>query len=224
VDEKVVPRLLWMESASAQHGPSVRAYRPSDLPAVYDVCVRTADAGGDARGRYASDLLMGDIFAAPYVTLEPEHAHVLDDGTGAAVGYVLGTADTAAFVRRYRAEWIPATAGRCPPPADPPVTADDAMLALHHRPERMLVREVAGYPAHLHIDVLPPWQGRGHGRALMAAFLAGLHAAGVPGVHLSMLSSNTKARAFYDRLGFEEITVAGAGPLTYLVRDTAPPR
>lgn len=202
----------------------MRAYRPSDLAAVYDICVRTADAGGDARGKYASDRLMGDLFAAPYVTFEPEHAYVLDDGGGTAVGYVLGTADTPAFVRRYRAEWIPATAGRCPPPADPPVTPDDAMLAVHHRPERMLVPEMAGYPAHLHIDVLPPWQGRGHGRALMARFLGGLHAAGVPGVHLAMLTSNTAARRFYDRLGFEEITVVGAGALTYLVRDTGPLR
>jgi ribosomal protein S18 acetylase RimI-like enzyme len=202
----------------------VRAYRPSDLPAVYDICVRTADAGGDARGRYASDRLMGDLFAAPYVILEPQHAHVLDDGTGAAVGYVVGTADTATFVRRYRAEWMPATADRCPPPADPPVTPDDTMLAVHHRPERMLVPELAGYPAHLHIDVLPPWQGRGHGRALIGAFLAGLHSAGVPAVHLGMLTSNTAARAFYDRLGFTEVTVADAGSLTYLARDTGPLR
>ena len=52
--------------------PSIRPYRPADLGAVYDICVRTADAGGDARGLYSSDRLMGDIFAAPYVTLEPE--------------------------------------------------------------------------------------------------------------------------------------------------------
>lgn len=200
----------------------VRAYRPSDLPAVYDICVRTADAGGDARGLYSSDRLMGDLFAAPYVTLEPEHAHVLDDGSGAPVGYVVGTADTATFVRRYRTEWIPATAGERPPPADPPLTPDDAMLALHHRPERMLVPEVAGYPAHLHIDVLPPWQGRGHGRALIGRFLAGLRTAGVPGVHLGMVSTNTAARAFYDRLGFTEIAVADAGPITYLARGTDP--
>ncbi|MFI7692168.1 GNAT family N-acetyltransferase [Nonomuraea sp. NPDC049655] len=202
--------------------PFVRSYRPADLAAVYDICVRTADAGGDARGQYASDLLMGDIFAAPYVTLEPEHAHVVDDGTGQAVGYVVGTADTAAFVRRYREEWIPASAARCPLPADPPVTADDVMLALHHRPERMLVPELAGHPAHLHIDLLPDWQGKGWGRRLMSAFVDGLRAAGVPRLHLGMVSTNAPARAFYDRLGFAELAVADAGPVTYLGRDTSP--
>ena len=74
--------------------PIIRSYRPTDLGAVYDICVRTADGGADARGMYIDDRLMGDIFAVPYVTLEPEHAHVLDDGSGTAVGYVLGTADT----------------------------------------------------------------------------------------------------------------------------------
>ncbi|NJP97213.1 GNAT family N-acetyltransferase [Nonomuraea sp. FMUSA5-5] len=202
--------------------PYVRSYQPRDLEAVYDICVRTADAGGDARGMYASDRLMGDLFAAPYVILEPEHAHVVDDGEGNAVGYIVGTADTERFVRRYREEWIP-RAG-LPLPADPPVTPDDHMLALHYRPERMILPELAGHPAHLHIDLLPDWQGKGWGRRLMGAFVDGLRAAGVTGLHLSMLTSNVAARAFYDRLGFEELAVPGGGVVTYLVRDTSPAR
>jgi GNAT superfamily N-acetyltransferase len=201
--------------------PSIRAYRPSDLDAVYDICVRTADAGGDARGQYSSDRLMGDIFAAPYVTLEPEHAHVLDDGSGHAVGYVVGTADTARFVRRYRDEWLPATADRYRPPNDPPVTREDSMLVLHYRPERMMVPGLADYPAHLHIDLLPEWQGRGFGRGLIGAFVDGLRAAGVARVHLGMSPANTGARVFYDRLGFRVLEV-GDPTVIYLGRETTP--
>ena len=84
----------------------IRPYRESDHAAVYDVCVRTADVGGDARGKYHSDDLMPDLFAGPYVFLEPDFAFVLDDGQR-AVGYVIGTPDTAAFARAYRARWIP---------------------------------------------------------------------------------------------------------------------
>jgi ribosomal protein S18 acetylase RimI-like enzyme len=202
--------------------PLIRPYRPADLDAVYDICVRTADSGGDSRGTTSSDRLVGDIFAVPYVTLEPEHAHVLDDGTGAAVGYVLGTADTARFARRYRDEWLPATAGRYPEPQDPPVTADDRWLLLHHRPERMVLPALADYPAHLHIDLLPEWQGKGQGRGLIGAFLAGLRAAGVARVHLGMSPSNTGARAFYDRLGFRELAVPDVGQVTFLGRTTDP--
>ncbi|MCA2212274.1 GNAT family N-acetyltransferase [Jidongwangia harbinensis] len=203
--------------------PSIRPYRPADLDAIYDICARTADSGSDARGKYLDDRLPGDVFAAPYVTLEPQHAHLLDDGTGTPVGYILGTADTAGFTRRYRAEWIPAIAGRYPEPADPPVTADDVMLGLHLYPERMLVPELADYPAHLHIDLLPDWQGKGWGRGLMDAFLAGVRKAGAARVHLGMAPSNTGALAFYRRLGFTEIPMSNPNVL-YLGRTTEPTR
>ena len=202
--------------------PSIRSYRPADLDAIYDICVRTADAGGDARGQYSSDRLMGDIFAAPYATLEPEHTHVLDDGTGQAVGYVLGTADTTRFAQRYRDEWLPATAGRYPGPKDAPETGEEHMVWLHYHPERMVVPALAAYPAHLHIDLLPERQGQGWGRGLIGAFVAGLRAAGVPRVHLGMAKENVKARAFYDRLGFTEIPVPDATTVTYLGRATTP--
>ncbi|BCJ45543.1 acetyltransferase [Actinoplanes ianthinogenes] len=196
---------------------TIRAYRASDLDAIYDICVRTGDAGRDARGKYSSDRLLGDIWAAPYVILEPEHAHVLDDGTGRPAGYIIGTADTAKFVARYRAEWLPATADRLVD-GDP---RDEIMLELHRNPERMLHPELADHPAHLHIDLLPEWQGRGQGRALMAAFLAGLRAAGVPRVHLGMSPQNPGAYAFYHRLGFYDLPIDDPGAL-YLGRDTGP--
>ncbi|WIM98230.1 GNAT family N-acetyltransferase [Actinoplanes oblitus] len=196
---------------------TIRAYRPSDLDAIYDICVRTGDAGQDARGKYSSDRLLGDIWAAPYVILEPEHAHVLDDGTGRPVGYLIGTADTATFVERYRAEWLPATAGRLVD-GDP---RDEVMLDLHRRPERMLHPGLADYPAHLHIDLLPEWQGKGQGRGLMAAFLAGLRAAGVPRVHLGMALENHSAYAFYRRLGFHDLPIEDPGA-RFVGRDTSP--
>jgi ribosomal protein S18 acetylase RimI-like enzyme len=195
--------------------PIIRNYRPADLDAVYDICVRTGHRGQDARGRQSDDRMLGDVWAAPYVTLEPEHAYVLDDGSGRAIGYVIGTADTARFVRRYRAEWLPATEGRFG--EDP---RDRDLLDLHLDPERMLVPELAGYPAHLHIDLLPETQGRGFGRALMTTFLSGLWAAGVARVHLGMAPENAAARAFYDRLGFAEITVTSVPNVTYLGRST----
>ena len=194
---------------------TLRPYRPSDLPAVYDICVRTADAGGDARGQYATDDLMPDLFAGPYVHLEPDLAFVLadDDQGGRAVGYVVGTADTPAFVRTWRERWTPWLAARYP---DPPTAAEAALLALGLHPERMLLPELAPFPAHLHIDLLPSHQRAGHGRALVDTFRAAVAAAGAPALHLGMVTSNRPARAFYDRLGFTEIAVPDAGEVTYL--------
>jgi GNAT superfamily N-acetyltransferase len=192
--------------------PEIRAYRDADRRTVYDICVRTADLGGDARGHYSTDDLMGDLFAGPYLRLEPELAFVLDDG-GRAVGYVLGTADTATFVRRYAAEWIPLLGDRYPVPPAPPRTAEQDMVALHHNPARMLVEGLAGYPAHLHIDLLPAYQGRGYGRQLVRRFAETVDA---PGVHVAMVTANVPARGFYDRLGFTVLPVPDPGPLTYL--------
>lgn len=198
---------------------TVRPYRESDLAAVYDICVRTGAAGDDARGRYSSDDLLPDVYAGPYVHLEPSLAFVLDDGDR-AVGYVVGTADTAAFVRAYRRVWIPRLADRYPVPTSPPRTPEEEVVALHHSPERMLVPELADHPAHLHVDLLPSHQGAGHGRALIETFLAAAARAGAPAVHLGVAAENTRARGFYRRLGFREITVPGAAPGTYLGRST----
>ncbi len=204
----------------------IRPYRDTDLRAVYDVCVRTADAGGDARGIYHSDDLMPDLFACPYVFLEPDFAFVLDDGER-AVGYVLGTPDTAAFVRAYRERWIPHLDGRYPEPPeyrdppDPAPSRDDEMIALHYRPERLLWPGLDAYPAHLHIDLLPPFQGAGHGRALMETFYAAAAQAGAPGVHLTVLAANTRALGFYAHLGWRRLEPAqpGESAVVYLGHD-----
>ena len=64
-----------------------------------------------------------------------------------------------------------------------------------------------GYPAHLHIDLLPELQGQGWGRRPRDAEAA-LRERGVTGLHLVASTGNTGALAFYPRLGF---TAAGGG-------------
>jgi ribosomal protein S18 acetylase RimI-like enzyme len=201
---------------------TVRPYRPEDAGALDDICVRTAHNGLDARPVYRDPGILPVIFAAPYVHLEPELAFVLDDGTGRAVGYILGTADTPRFAAAFRDRWLPRFADRYPAPEGPPAGPDEMMAGLLHDPERMIVPELADHPAHLHIDLLPEWQGKGHGRALMHRFLRALHERGVPRVHLVMSTANTSARAFYDRLGFRVIPVPGhPADVTTLGRATA---
>ena len=103
-------------------GMQIRPFRPTDRDACYDVCVRTGLAGGDATGAYSDDSLTPDIFCGPYLELEPDLAFVIDDGER-AVGYVLGAHDTADFVARYRAQWLPGFERRHPLRDD--VSADE---------------------------------------------------------------------------------------------------
>ena len=193
-----------MQPASAGHRASIRPYRPADRDAVYDVCVRTADAGGDARGRYLSDDLMPDVFAGPYLELAPDLAFVLDAG-GRAVGYVLGSADTAAFAADVRRRWLPLMTGKYPP--DGSYGGSEWLVRELYDPERMVLPELAAYPAHLHVDVLRPYQGGGHGRALIETFLAAAARKGAPALHLGVAPANTRALGFYEHLGFHRIPI-----------------
>lgn len=194
---------------------SVRAYRPDDRDALYEICVRTGDNGGDASSLYPDPRILPDIFVGPYVAQEPELAWVVADreGEGRVRGYILGTADTRRFVARYLAEWLPTVVDRYPD------DGDGRGHQLRH-PEVMLGAVVDDYPAHLHIDLLPEAQGRGLGRELMRVFLSALHERGVPRVHLGMGADNNAARAFYDRLGFEELA-RPAPRLVIMGRSTA---
>lgn len=165
-------------ASSLRAGASIRRYRGTDLAAVYDICVRTADGGRDARGKYLTDDLMPDL-----------------------------TPDTAAFARAYRERWIPRLAGRYPVPPEPAVSPDEHMLALHYSPERMIWPGLAEYPAHLHIDLLPGFQGAGYGRQLMDTFYAAAADAGAVGVHLVVVKDNAPALGFYRHLGYEPLDV-----------------
>lgn len=202
---------------------TIRPYRSTDRDAVYEVCIRTGHQGGDARGHYRDPGILPEIFAGPYLSLEPDLAFVLADGDR-AVGYVIGTADTAEFARRFRREWLPTVADRYPPIVGAPSDPDEVMAHLLHTPERMVVPELAAYPAHLHIDLLPEYQRAGHGRRLIQTFVAALRARNVPALHVGMVTANRGARSFYDRLGFQVIEVPDAGPLTYLGLTVPPDR
>lgn len=59
----------------------------------------------------------------------------------------------------------------------------------------------AAFPAHFHINADPAWRGRGHGGALVAAYVARLHRAGCPGVHV-VTAPEARNVGFYRRNGF----------------------
>jgi GNAT superfamily N-acetyltransferase len=69
--------------------------------------------------------------------------------------------------------------------------------------------------------VLPEHQGGGQGRRLIETFLAAVAGSGAPAAHVGMVTANTRARGFYDRLGFQPIPVPDSGPVTYLGRPTS---
>jgi ribosomal protein S18 acetylase RimI-like enzyme len=184
---------------------TIRPYHPSDLYALYRICLHTGASGADASSLYRDPELLGHFYAAPYAVLEPDLCFVLTCD-GGPCGYILGTRDTAAFVERCEHDWFPVLRSRYPLP-EPADQSPDAQVVRRIHAGRPANPDLAAYPAHLHIDLLPSAQGQGWGRRLMHTFLERLRELAVPAVCLSVGTANQRAIRFYERVGFERIKV-----------------
>jgi ribosomal protein S18 acetylase RimI-like enzyme len=185
---------------------TIRPYHPSDLVALYRVCLLTGDNGKDARQLFRDEELLGHFYVAPYVVLEPDLCFVLLHD-GAPCGYVLGTRDSVAFRTRTEQEWFPPLRERYALPPDSDRSHDADVIRYIHEGMH-LSHDIPEYPAHLHIDLLPVGQRQGWGRAMMQTFLDRLRALHVRGVHLGVGRRNTGAVAFYERVGFQPLVEA----------------
>ncbi|MVN85408.1 GNAT family N-acetyltransferase [Deinococcus sp. HMF7620] len=185
---------------------TLRRAQEADRAALYRICLETGDSGQDATAIYADPLLLGHIYAGPYLSFAPDFAFVLEDEAGVG-GYVLGAPETRTFEDTLEQAWWPPLRAQFPvPPADPAArTPDERLTALIHQPRRTPGTLLANFPAHLHIDLLPRAQGGGRGRQLMDTLLEALRVTGVPGVHLGVGERNVRAQGFYRHLGFEEL-------------------
>ena len=83
---------------------------------------------------------------------------------------------------------------------------------VYHHPDYFCPEPYEAYPSHLHIDLLPRAQGRGHGRRMIEQMMGMLRRRGSPGAHLGVSMLNSRAQAFYSHLGFRELARAGSGP------------
>ena len=182
---------------------AIRPFHISDLTSLYRICFETVFGGAEEMARYTDTDLLGHFYAAPYAVLEPELCFVLTLD-GAPVGYVLGTANSAAFRAACEAGWFPPLRERYPLPDASNRSRDAGMIRLIHRGHSADL-ELPDYPAHLHIDLLPVAQGGGQGRKIMERFLETLRAKGVPGVHLGVGRINANAIGFYERMGFQKL-------------------
>ena len=160
---------------------AIRPYHPVDLTALYRICLGTGNSGDDGTHLYKDPDLIGHYYAAPYAILEPDLAFVLTN-KGHTVGYVLGVRDTATFGQLCEREWFPPLRERYPIPPDEDQSRDASMIRAIHR-GHATKNEPAGYPAHLHIDILPPGQGQGWGGKLIDTLLEQMRGFQVPAVH-----------------------------------------
>ena len=61
------------------------------------------------------------------------------------------------------------------------------------------------YPAHIHIDILKEYRGKGYGKGLIRKLIDSLKSKGVKGIYLTVDTKNKKAIKFYYKLGFSKL-------------------
>ncbi|WP_336748238.1 GNAT family N-acetyltransferase [Pantoea vagans] len=186
----------------------IRPATPADYPALYRICLETADAGSDARALYSDPDYPGQRFAVPYARFAPDFAFVLERDNEVQ-GYVVATPDTRAFEAQLQAEWWPQLQEKYRD-RSPSAPLDSKVLDAIRHPDQAAETLVTQWPAHLHINLLPAAQKGGWGRRMIEHELAALRAAGVSGVHLGVSLQNEQVCAFYARMGFTPIQRSNA--------------
>ncbi|HEV2365844.1 MAG TPA: GNAT family N-acetyltransferase [Caulobacteraceae bacterium] len=184
----------------------IRTARESDIEAIYEVALKTGDAGVDASGLHPDGRIVGDLFAVPYVLFSRKLSFAIEDEEGVG-GYVLGALDTAAFETRLTEAWWPGKRLRYRAPVGEPRpdwNADARWRWFVHNPRPTPRRIAEPYPSHLHIDLLPRLQGKGIGRRAMDLWLEQARAAGSSGAHLGVSTRNHRALRFYRAYGLTE--------------------
>ena len=190
----------------------IRPYKPEDEAAIQEITYRTGFNGEDLTARHYFDdpRLFFLIFIYDYVRFEPEHCFVAvsDDRQAAVVGFICGTPDTVAQEARFAKEipWrigfraFAYTSWRYP-------RTFKTLIEMTRQREGLPDQEqsnqiVAKFPAHLHINLMPGYQGLGIGSRLIQTFEDHMRRLGVSGVHLTTTNQNFKAVPFYQKMGF----------------------
>jgi len=187
---------------------SIRRATPRDQAAAYYVCLKTGDHGRDGEPFYRDDPdALGRIFVGPYLEFEPESSLVVEDAEGVC-GYCLAALDSRDFYTRYENAWRPRLCQQFPLAAGDPATWTRAQMvrSWYHEPDYFCPEPYEAYPSHLHIDLLARARGQGIGRQMMEQQMEALRRRGAPGGHLNVSLRNHPAQAFYNKLGFHELT------------------
>lgn len=187
-------------------GYGLRKAQPGDHAALNRVCLLTGDSGKDASRREDDPDLLGLIYAVPYQVLSSDFAFVVQ-GPAGVCGYVLGTADSAAFYALMERDWLPPFRARLSDPGPDESRwqgSDWARHAIHH-PEFVYPEVLHDYPAHGHIDLLEEVRGRKIGTRALRLLMDRLRETGAPGMHLQVSPSNVGALRFYETLGFSRL-------------------
>jgi ribosomal protein S18 acetylase RimI-like enzyme len=171
---------------------------------VYEICLKTGNSGAGAEHIHNDPMVLGHIYAGPYINLEPESAFLLENELGVC-GYIVGALDTLSFFNKVKSDWLPELQKQYSDPTESskPWNKDEECIHLLFHPE--IPQDFPQYPSHLHINLLPRAQGKGLGKKMMDYFMNDLKVRGSKGLHLELGIKNQRAFHFYKKYGMKEL-------------------
>lgn len=186
-------------------GAVIRAYIPSDRPAVRRISYETSFLGRPEVFQIDPETV-ADVLTAYYTDLEPESTFVACVD-GEVVGYLTGTLDAVRMNRRMAWREIPVLAARALVRGAFFRRSSWRLLGRFlrswRRGEFHTSDFLRDYPAGLHINLSEGARGSGLGAGLIQQFCAYASGRGVKGVHCGTMSE--EARAFFEKQGFQVI-------------------
>ncbi|WP_433248006.1 GNAT family N-acetyltransferase [Actinomadura nitritigenes] len=195
------------DGTTASPAPAeIRSFTESDRPELLALFTRARE-DSPAASLWGHEESEADIYLTPYMDLEPESLFVAESG-GQLVGCLTGCRDSSRLpseearmleaIRTHRLMLRPRLA------AFFARSTGDLLWGAAHRRPRAAAFEDPRWPAHLHINLVPEARGTGAAENLMTAWFDRLRSTGSPGCHLQTLCENTRALAFFRRMGFTE--------------------
>ncbi len=169
---------------------TIRRAELTDTSQIEYICRMTAGPG--CRREPVIGKRVANMYSTYYIRECPDTCFVLADDNNRAVGYILCEANYKRFKKIYRKKDVPHIFS---------LNKKDGIKAFFLPvPYQLFGKD---YPAHLHIDILPEYQGKGYGTKLINTLFSTLKERGIKGIMLTADLENAGARRFYERLGFE---------------------
>lgn len=174
----------------------IRKLEEKDIPAVEEICLKTAPASAVKSEK--DKLYTLYMYNRYYTRAKKDCCFVAVDDADRAVGYILCAPDYKAYLADFKTHELSE------------IRKLGIWYFLRANAEvRMQKRFQVKYPAHLHIDLLPEYQRMHLGSKLLEALKAHLKNEQIPGVYLCAGAKNTGAVAFYKAQGFQILARPG---------------
>ena len=171
-------------------GLVIRPMRPGDIQDMENICLSTADEKLKKTFMRRENTLF--LYNRYYTRAGSENCFVAADENDRAVGYIICAENCREYIKSFYANELKRISG----------VGSRASAALESASQMIFYRH---YPAHLHIDILPEYQGGGTGTKLMSTLLSHLREKRVRGVMLGVASCNERAIGFYEKQGFKKL-------------------